>query len=124
LVVDAYGPTVPIGGGAWSGKDLNKVDRLGGYLARHLAVQAVADLHVREAIVTLLTGAPPRFATAACGRVFKTRLAPVRSQPARPRGREGLARGVHRHRGAPEGTATQTPLFCNLSNWVPRINWI
>jgi S-adenosylmethionine synthetase len=53
LVVDAYGPTVPIGGGAWSGKDLNKVDRLGGYLARDLAVQAVADLNVREAIVTL-----------------------------------------------------------------------
>jgi S-adenosylmethionine synthetase len=52
-VVDAYGPTVPIGGGAWSGKDLNKVDRLGGYLARELAVQAVADLNVREAIVTL-----------------------------------------------------------------------
>jgi S-adenosylmethionine synthetase len=53
LVVDAYGPTVPIGGGAWSGKDLNKVDRLGGYLARELAVQAVADLNLKEAIVTL-----------------------------------------------------------------------
>jgi S-adenosylmethionine synthetase len=53
LVVDAYGPTVPIGGGAWSGKDLNKVDRLGGYLARDLAVQAVARLNVREAVVTL-----------------------------------------------------------------------
>jgi S-adenosylmethionine synthetase len=53
LVVDAYGPTVPIGGGAWSGKDLNKVDRLGGYLARELAVQAVADLKLKEAIVTL-----------------------------------------------------------------------
>jgi S-adenosylmethionine synthetase len=53
LVVDAYGPTVPIGGGAWSGKDLNKVDRLGGYLARDLAVQAVARLNVREALVTL-----------------------------------------------------------------------
>jgi S-adenosylmethionine synthetase len=37
LVVDAYGPGVPIGGGAWSGKDFNKVDRLGGMLARRLA---------------------------------------------------------------------------------------
>ena len=53
LVVDAYGPTVPIGGGAWSGKDLNKVDRLGGYLARELAVQAVKDCGAREALVTL-----------------------------------------------------------------------
>ncbi len=53
LVVDAHGPTVPIGGGAWSGKDLNKVDRLGGYLARELAVQAVKDCSAREALVTL-----------------------------------------------------------------------
>lgn len=40
LVVDAYGPTVPIGGGAWSGKDFNKVDRAGGMLARELALVA------------------------------------------------------------------------------------
>lgn len=53
LVVDAYGPTVPIGGGAWSGKDLNKVDRLGGYLARDLAVKAVAAIGCQEALVTL-----------------------------------------------------------------------
>jgi S-adenosylmethionine synthetase len=32
LVMDAYGPTVPIGGGAWSGKDFMKVDRKGGCL--------------------------------------------------------------------------------------------
>ena len=30
LVVDAYGPRVPIGGGAWSGKDFYKADRAGG----------------------------------------------------------------------------------------------
>ena len=53
LVVDAYGPTVPIGGGAWSGKDLNKVDRLGGYLARNLALDAVSTTSCREALVTL-----------------------------------------------------------------------
>ena len=29
LVMDAYGPRVPIGGGAWSGKDFFKADRAG-----------------------------------------------------------------------------------------------
>ncbi len=53
LVVDAYGPTVPIGGGAWSGKDLRKVDRLGGLLARELALTAVAETGGDEARVTL-----------------------------------------------------------------------
>ena len=37
LVVDAYGPRVPIGGGAWSGKDFFKADRAGGLHARRLA---------------------------------------------------------------------------------------
>lgn len=53
LVVDAYGPTVPIGGGAWSGKDFRKVDRLGGLLARELALSAVAESGGQEATVTL-----------------------------------------------------------------------
>ena len=53
LVVDAYGPTVPIGGGAWSGKDFHKVDRLGGLLARHLALAAVRRGVGSEALVTL-----------------------------------------------------------------------
>jgi S-adenosylmethionine synthetase len=43
LVMDAYGPTVPIGGGAWSGKDFNKVDRVGGVLAREMALGAVGE---------------------------------------------------------------------------------
>lgn len=43
LVMDAYGPTVPIGGGAWSGKDFNKVDRVGGMLAREMALEAVGE---------------------------------------------------------------------------------
>jgi S-adenosylmethionine synthetase len=38
LVVDAYGPGVPMGGRAWSGKDLCKVDRLGGLAVRRLAL--------------------------------------------------------------------------------------
>src|SRR5262249_11171368 len=37
LVVDAYGPRVPIGGGALSGKDFFKADRAGAILARRLA---------------------------------------------------------------------------------------
>jgi S-adenosylmethionine synthetase len=53
LVVDAYGPTVPIGGGAWSGKDFRKVDRIGGMLARELALSAVRESGAGEALVTL-----------------------------------------------------------------------
>lgn len=37
LMVDTYGGLVPHGGGAFSGKDLTKVDRLGAYMARYLA---------------------------------------------------------------------------------------
>lgn len=43
LVVDAYGPMVPIGGGAFSGKDPHKVDRVGPVLAREMALRAVLD---------------------------------------------------------------------------------
>jgi S-adenosylmethionine synthetase len=53
LVVDAYGPTVPIGGGAWSGKDFRKVDRIGGLLARELALAAAAESGANEALVSL-----------------------------------------------------------------------
>lgn len=41
LVMDAYGPAVSIGGGAWSGKDFYKPDRAGGMVARRLALQCV-----------------------------------------------------------------------------------
>lgn len=41
LVCEAYGPSVPIGGGAQSGKDPHKVDRAGALCARGLAVEAV-----------------------------------------------------------------------------------
>lgn len=53
LVVDAYGPTIPIGGGAWSGKDFRKVDRIGGMLARELALAAVHESGAGEALVYL-----------------------------------------------------------------------
>lgn len=38
LVVDNYGPRIPIGGGCFSGKDPSKVDRSAAYIARHIAV--------------------------------------------------------------------------------------
>ena len=53
LVVDCYGPGVPIGGGALCGKDPHKVDRVGALAARQLAVRLVRDAHARSARVTL-----------------------------------------------------------------------
>jgi len=41
LVVDYYGPRIPIGGGALSGKHLSHIDRIGAYTARDAAVRAV-----------------------------------------------------------------------------------
>ncbi len=38
IVVDNYGPRVPVGGGAFSGKDSTKVDRSAAYMARRIAV--------------------------------------------------------------------------------------
>lgn len=43
LVMDFYGPRVPIGGGALSGKDLTHIDRAGNYAARQAAMRAVAS---------------------------------------------------------------------------------
>lgn len=39
LIVDNYGPEIPIGGGSFSGKDYTKVDRSGAYMARRIAVE-------------------------------------------------------------------------------------
>ncbi len=41
IVVDAYGPKVPVGGGAFSGKDATKVDRSAAYMARKVAADYV-----------------------------------------------------------------------------------
>ncbi len=41
LAMDFYGPRVPIGGGALSGKDLTHIDRAAAYAARKAAVEAV-----------------------------------------------------------------------------------
>lgn len=55
LVMDYYGPRVPVGGGALSGKDLSHIDRAGAYGARRACVQAVVE-GAREAMVRLTYG--------------------------------------------------------------------
>lgn len=59
LVVDAYGPHVPIGGGALSGKDFFKADRAGAIIARRLAKLVVLTDAAKECTVklTILPGA-------------------------------------------------------------------
>ena len=51
IVVDAYGPSVPVGGGAFSGKDPSKVDRSAAYAARHLSKNIVAHKLADECLV-------------------------------------------------------------------------
>lgn len=53
LIVDNYGPRVPIGGGAFSGKDPSKVDRSAAYMARRIAVDYLEKRHASEVIVRL-----------------------------------------------------------------------
>ncbi|MBM4111689.1 MAG: methionine adenosyltransferase, partial [Phycisphaerae bacterium] len=53
LVMDAYGPRVPIGGGATAGKDRWKADVRGFHLAREMAVGEVNRFGCRECTVTL-----------------------------------------------------------------------
>lgn len=42
LVMDYYGPRIPLGGGALYGKDLSHIDRLGSYSARKFALELVS----------------------------------------------------------------------------------
>ncbi len=51
LVAESYGPFVPHGGGALSGKDATKVDRTGAYAARCLAKSIVAAGLIETATV-------------------------------------------------------------------------
>jgi len=57
IAVDNYGPRVPIGGGAFSGKDASKVDRSGAYAARKAAVELLNQFPTcKEAFVYLAYG--------------------------------------------------------------------
>jgi len=53
LAVDNDGPRVPIGGGAFSGKDPSKVDRSGAYMARRIAVDYLKARDAHETYVYL-----------------------------------------------------------------------
>jgi len=53
LAVDNYGPRVPLGGGAFSGKDASKVDRSGAYMARKIAVDYLKARGAKEVYVYL-----------------------------------------------------------------------
>ena len=53
LIVDNYGPRVPIGGGAFSGKDPSKVDRSAAYMARRIATDYLKKRNAHEVIVRL-----------------------------------------------------------------------
>ncbi|MEO7747278.1 MAG: methionine adenosyltransferase domain-containing protein [Candidatus Saccharimonadales bacterium] len=48
LVVDNYGPSIPIGGGCFSGKDPSKVDRSAAYMARKIAVDYLKKRDAKE----------------------------------------------------------------------------
>jgi len=51
LVVDNYGPSIPIGGGCFSGKDSSKVDRSAAYMARKIAIDYLKQRHAKEVFV-------------------------------------------------------------------------
>lgn len=53
LVVDNYGPRIPIGGGAFSGKDPSKVDRSAAYAARKIARDYLQRFQAKEVYVYL-----------------------------------------------------------------------
>ena len=53
LAVDNYGPRVPLGGGAFSGKDATKVDRSAAYMARYIAVGLLKENNAKEVLVRL-----------------------------------------------------------------------
>lgn len=53
LAVDNYGPRVPLGGGAFSGKDPSKVDRSAAYMARVIAVDYLKLHKATEVFVYL-----------------------------------------------------------------------
>jgi len=53
LIVDNYGPRIPIGGGAFSGKDPSKVDRSAAYMGRKVAIDYLKKRNAKEVFVYL-----------------------------------------------------------------------
>jgi len=53
IIVDNYGPQIPVGGGCFSGKDSTKVDRSAAYMARYLATEYLKKYNAKEVLVKL-----------------------------------------------------------------------
>lgn len=53
IIVDNYGPQIPVGGGCYSGKDATKVDRSAAYMARYLAIEYLKKHQAKQALVKL-----------------------------------------------------------------------
>ena len=53
IVCDQYGGYIPVGGGAFSGKDPSKVDRSAAYMARELAVKIVDHFRIHKCLIQL-----------------------------------------------------------------------
>jgi S-adenosylmethionine synthetase len=53
IMVDTYGGLIQHGGGAFSGKDLTKVDRSAAYMARFVAKNLVANGYGKECLVSV-----------------------------------------------------------------------
>lgn len=53
LAVDNYGPRIPVGGGAFSGKDPSKVDRSAAYAARQIAIDYLKKRQAKEVFVRI-----------------------------------------------------------------------
>lgn len=69
LIVDNYGPQIPIGGGSFSGKDYTKVDRSGAYMARKIAVDILKKKKAKEVFVKIayaIGKSSPAMAQAIC----------------------------------------------------------
>lgn len=53
IVVDAYGPRIPVGGGAFSGKDPTKVDLSAALMARKIAVESMKEENTYSSTITV-----------------------------------------------------------------------
>src|SRR3989344_3275771 len=53
IIIDNYGPNIPVGGGSFSGKDYTKVDCSGAYLARKIAADLLKKNQAQEVLVKL-----------------------------------------------------------------------
>jgi len=74
IIIDSYGPRIPVGGGAFSGKDPTKVDRSGAYMARKIALDYLKKYKAHEVLVRLAYAIgydQPLMAQAVCDGMIK-----------------------------------------------------